>query len=103
MIPIRNGLKLGDVLSPWFFIFALEYAIRRVQGNQGGLKLKDAHQLFVNADDVITREGSVQTIKKNTEAVVVASKATGLAVNADTIKHIQISESERRTKSEYKD
>jgi hypothetical protein len=26
--PIQNGLKLGDVLSPLFFNFALEYAIR---------------------------------------------------------------------------
>ena len=30
MFPIRNGLKQGDVLSPFFFNFALEYAIRRV-------------------------------------------------------------------------
>jgi hypothetical protein len=30
MFPIRNGLKQGDTLSPFFFNFALEYAIRRV-------------------------------------------------------------------------
>ena len=30
---IRNGLKRGDALSPMFFNFALEYAIRRVQVN----------------------------------------------------------------------
>jgi len=83
--------------------FALEYATRRVQANQGGFKLKVAHQLFVNADDVSIRQGSVHTIKKSTEAVVVASKVTGLEVNADKTKYTQITKSECRTKSEYKD
>jgi sorting nexin-29 len=39
MFPIRNSLKQGDALSPLFLNFGLENAIRRVQTNQGGLKL----------------------------------------------------------------
>jgi len=31
IIPIRNGLKQGDALSPLLFNFALEYTIRMVR------------------------------------------------------------------------
>jgi len=73
------------------FNFALEYTIRRVQINQDGLKLNDKHQLLVNADDVTILGGSICTIKKNAEALVVASTETGLEVNADKTKYMIIS------------
>jgi hypothetical protein len=50
--PIRYGLKQGDALSRMFLNFALEYAIRRVQVNQVGLKFNCTYQLLVYADDV---------------------------------------------------
>ena len=82
MFPIRNGLRQGDALSPLFFNFALEYAIRRVQVNQDGFKLNGTHQLLAYANDVNILGGSVHTVKENIEALVVATKEIGLEVNA---------------------
>jgi len=64
MIPIRNDLKQGEALSPLLFNFASEYAFRRAQVNQDGLKLNGTHQFLAYADDVNILGGSVSTIKK---------------------------------------
>jgi hypothetical protein len=63
-----------------FFSFALEYAIRTDQENQVGLKLNGTYQLLVYADDVnLLREIiHVDTLKKNTQTLIDASKEVGL-------------------------
>jgi hypothetical protein len=89
--PIKNSMKQGDALSPLLFNSALEYAIRRVQANQEGLKLNGTHQLLVYADGVNILGGSVHAIKKNTEALVVTGREIGLEVNAEKTKYMVMS------------
>jgi len=67
--------------------FAVEYAIRRVEVNQEGLKLNDTHLLLVYADDVNIIGESVPTIK-NKEALLVRNKEIGLEVNADKTEYV---------------
>jgi hypothetical protein len=47
--------------------------------------LNGTHQLLVYADDINIYGGSIHTINKNTEALVVAGRETALEVNAEKI------------------
>jgi hypothetical protein len=53
------------------------------------LKLNGTHQVSVYADGVNVLGGSVHTVKEN--ALVLASKETGLEVNADKTKYMVMS------------
>jgi len=46
---------------------------------------------MVYVDDVNILGGSVHTIKKNKEALIVASKENGLEINADKTKYMVMS------------
>jgi len=70
------------------FNIASAYDIMRDKKNQNGLKLNGAHHLLVYADDDNILGGNTHTIKKNTEALVVAGKEIGIEVNADKTKYV---------------
>jgi hypothetical protein len=83
--PIQNGLKLGDSLLPLLFYFALEYAIRKVQGNQEGFEFNGTHQLLFMLILLSIVSGNININKKNTEALLEVSRGVGL-VKANTEK-----------------
>jgi hypothetical protein len=86
--PIENGLKQGDALLPLLFNFSLEYAIRKVQETQAGLKLNGTHQLLAYAHDVNLLGDNIDTINKDTQTLIDASKEDGLEVNVEKTKYI---------------
>jgi retron-type reverse transcriptase len=86
----KNGLKQGNSLSPLLSNFALEYAVRKVQENHVGLKLNGTQQLRAYADDVNLLGDNTDTIKKNIEAFIDASKEVGLEINVERTKYTRM-------------
>jgi hypothetical protein len=72
--PIKESLKRGSSSSRLLFNIDLEFAIRKVQENQVGLKSDETHQLLVYADDVNLLGDSIDTIKENKEFVIDSTK-----------------------------
>jgi hypothetical protein len=56
------------------------------------LKLNGTHQLLVCAENVNILGGSIHTVRKSTEAVLIGSKGTGLEVIAKKIKYMVVSQ-----------
>jgi len=55
------------------------------------LKLIGTHQVLAYADDVNVLGESIDTVKKNAETLVAATKTIGLEVNAHKTKYMTVS------------
>jgi hypothetical protein len=62
-----------------------------VQENQVGLTLNGTHQLLAYADDVNQLGDNVDTVEKNTEALIDAIKEVGLETNMEKTKYMLLS------------
>ena len=73
-LPIQNGLKQGDALSPLLFNFALEYAIRKVQETRLGLDMNGTHQVSAYADDINLIGDDIRTIERNENVLLMLER-----------------------------
>jgi hypothetical protein len=90
--PIHNGLKQGETLLPLLFNFVLEHSFKKIQENKEGLELNVTHQLlFYDDDDVNLLGENTNITKKNTEALLDASKEIDREVNAGKTEHMFMS------------
>jgi uncharacterized protein YfaT (DUF1175 family) len=72
-----------------------------VQENQVGLKLNGTHQFVAYADDVNLLGGNIDTIEKNTETLIDASKEVGLEMNVEETENMLLSHHQNAGRNWY--
>jgi hypothetical protein len=98
---IQNCLKQRDVLLPLLPKLALQYDLRKVQKNQVGLKLNGTNQLLAYAEDVKLLGDNIDTTRKNTGTLIVASMEVDQEVKADQTKYMLLSRHQNAGQNHY--
>jgi hypothetical protein len=88
--PFKNSFKQGMLHCNWFSTL-LKICHLVGSSKPERLEINGTHQLLVFADNVNIFAESIHTIKKNTEAIIVARKEIGLEVNAEKTKYVVMS------------
>jgi hypothetical protein len=88
---VKDVLKQREASSPLLSKFSIEYSIRSVHVDQAVVKLNGKYKLPVYADEINILGEIVHTVQKNKRALLVASKKTGLEVNADKTRYMVMS------------
>jgi hypothetical protein len=85
------------------FNFILDYAIRKVQESQLGLKLIGTHQSLFYADTVNIFGDNIDTVKRDTEALLDASKEVSLFISANAVitKYMLMSRHQKAGQNHY--
>jgi hypothetical protein len=82
-------VKPEGVSSLFFFVFALEYAISKVQEDQVGLTWKGIHQRLACTRDInLLRNNILVQSMKKTATLIDCSKEIGLEINVERIKYM---------------
>jgi len=88
---VQKGVKHRDPLSPLFFNYALEYAIKKVKENHEGMQLNVTYQILVYAEGVNIWSENINTTKTNMDALLQARRQVGLYVNTEKTKYMIVS------------
>jgi hypothetical protein len=99
MFAIKNGWQQGGGLSPLVFNFALDFAIRKVQVNQDGLKLNVHVSICCMLIMLIYWAEVYILLKKKYKSLGVGSKETRQEVNADETEYTVMSQDQNAEQS----
>lgn len=89
---VQSGVRQGDGLSPILFNFVLEKALQKLRNENIGISLGNGKiNLLAYADDIVLLGQTEDDIKKLFRLLVEETRITGLKINSDKTKYMNIS------------